>query len=198
MRKHNKGGSSSNRFERIRQHNVQDYIKNIYKQIDETISSYSIENIIFSGSKSKINEIINNHKSIKKLTIGVISENLNIVDLINKGRDIVHNTKYQIDKKYRNKIENMIETEPDKLVFGQDNIMEDLYIMKKIYISEDLYNDYFNNHNLNNHNFNNHNSNNLNLNNLNLNNHNSNNDTFIIIYSDWIKPYGGIIGVKYY
>lgn len=134
-KRHRKGGQSQLRFSRLRDQSEQHYISKLSELVIKTFmtdnnTKYLIERLVIAGpSKKKVllaeNELVNQffHDKIELVTTTNLNDQT-IYDIINSTRNIFNNQQMDIETKLMEKIQDLIQTNPDLLVFGQDEIIE--------------------------------------------------------------------------
>lgn len=151
--KHNKGGYSSARFERIWNNNHHNYVS----QISENIVNYytnntkcTVNGFLIGGPANMKNEVVQSplyqqyFKQIPLLVVDTINiYNESLMYLINNKLCILNNNLNITQQKYiETEINELLELSSDLLLFGINECI-DAYnnkVLKKIYISQQLYN----------------------------------------------------------
>lgn len=179
LKGHKKGGQSQHRFERIVKNHYNNFINDLSKRIIKTYmtnnnTKYIINKLYICSPSNLKNEIYENKY------IQLYFENILNVDNLITINEIYDNSIYEVLKNinYNNltinnniDINNIIIRNPDKFIFGEEEIISDINIINKIYCSKDILNKYKTI---------------------------LNNKDVIIIDNYVINGYGGIIGEKYY
>ncbi|AYV75970.1 MAG: peptide chain release factor 1 eRF1 [Terrestrivirus sp.] len=189
QKRQKKGGQSAQRIDRLREiqrghyiTEINEIIQQIYMRENNTM--YIVKGFVIGGVGDFKHEVINNdifqqYFSSKILRI-VSTEEINdgtVYDVYNKCIDILGSFDINNVNKIINEIKILITNADDKLIFGKDDIMNELksYQLKKLIISDQLFDTY-------------------------------KNDITQIIYDyelhivphNMIEIYGGILGIKYY
>lgn len=134
-KRHRKGGQSSVRFSRLADISENNYITKLSELIIQTYMSnnntkYLIERLIIAGpSKKKFllaeNAVIQQYFSTKLelITTNVLNDQT-IFKIINQSKSIFDTQRIGQETKITEEIQNLIVTNPDILVFGQNEINE--------------------------------------------------------------------------
>lgn len=189
MNKHKTGGQSSMRFQRLRDIQIDHYIKSIAERIIKSYliknnTNYIIEGIIIAGPGTIKNEVIEtdlfkqyfNNKLLKIMNTPEINDNT-VYEIYEKSYELLESKEVINSKKILQMIEDMIKFDDNKLVFGYEEVINELKnkSLKNVIISKNI------NDNL--------------IKNINdLNNYKCE----IIIVNDEIKIYGNIVGIRWF
>jgi peptide chain release factor subunit 1 len=159
-----KGGQSAPRFQRIRLNQINDYINKIHAELFEIQKNNNFKKIIVVGN-AEIKDSIEDKNIIAKITTN--SDNVN--DNIQKIKEILNTTSYKENNSVIDDLINKIMLLDEKIIYGKNDIIENIDLIKELYISPD-YEEEFKNYNVK----------------MNIINH----------YK--LKMYGGVIGIRYY
>ena len=134
-KRHRKGGQSQLRFSRLRDISENNYITKLSELIIKVFmadnnTTYLIERLIIAGPSKKKhllaeNELVQQffHGKIQIVTTSNLNEQT-IYEIINQSRNIFDTQKLEQETKIIDEINDLIITNPDILVFGQDEINE--------------------------------------------------------------------------
>jgi len=133
MRKHNQGGQSAQRFERLREVSINEF----FKKVSDGANNYFLKDfekykgIIIGGiSPTKENFIKSKHlhHEIRKKIIGVVNTSYTnengLYELINNSEDIISNNKYKEYDTYMTIFLKNIAIESNKVLYGYDIIYD--------------------------------------------------------------------------
>lgn len=145
-----RGGQSANRIARIRQEKRYDYKKRIIETAIQ-FEKKNIEGIIISGNAElpyDIQMLIINDSRINIPILGIVkTSNTNLKEAINetisKSYIVINQDNYNNDKEQINKVNNLIQTKPELVVFGIQQIVkaDNLSILKYVVCYKNEYTD---------------------------------------------------------
>lgn len=192
LREHNKGGQSQNRFMRHAQEQRDYYYTNI---IESMIRVYMINNntelkvkgLIIGGNSELRTDLMKmdkfqqyfSNKILQSVTIDEIHDNT-VDDVYNRCLEVLGQFNMHDVNKIIDEIKNYIINLSDKLVFGKDNILDEMGFnnsIEKLIISDELYE-------------------NADIKAI-INNINYNYELHIVPHH-MIEIYGGIVGIKFF
>jgi peptide subunit release factor 1 (eRF1) len=176
QKKQKKGGSSAGRIERLRQVNRGHYIREIAEIIKDTFANIeNFKGIIVAGPTSFKLEVIKEdifQSNFSKKLLRVIDTNNGdtIHSICNLCQDILDIDDYESVCKIDKEIQYLIQIASNKLVFGIDNILDEIKnnTIEKVVISRDIQ-------------------------------VNFNSDIHVVVVpNEMLRNYDGMIGIKYY
>ncbi len=130
-----RGGQSSVRFSRLRDEQRHVFIEKILEHIIPQVLS-SAKLVIVAGNgdiHTKIFSRLKDNSNVYNLVI----ETLNITTILEKTKEIIHDEELKSEKHHHDVINNMMQTEIDSLVFGNEiEEMDNNYLVKCIYTSD--------------------------------------------------------------
>lgn len=143
-----RGGSSSNRIARCRKEKKSNYLTVIKDAIVDKLNQTS--GIIISGNGELPSEICKELKGDSRLLVqvlGVVKIDLggNIIEnSVIKGYEIMYEDDVRKEKRHVETVRKLIELEPDKCVFGKNEVSDclDNAVIKTLYITSDLIDKY--------------------------------------------------------
>jgi len=146
---HNKGGQSACRFARLREAAHDNYINKLSELVIKYFMSnnnteYLIDKLIIAGPSKKKMQLADNvlvQQYLKNKIELITTSNLNddtIYNIINNTTSIFDSEKDKYETKIIEEIQNLLTLNPDKLLFGQEEIMEAYngFELEKIIICE--------------------------------------------------------------
>ena len=145
-KKHNKGGQSALRFSRLQEISEQNYITKVSEKVIETFikSELKITKIFIIGNAGKKNlleqsEIIQtNFTKIFNITIESINSFSINNYLTHDIKKVIMDYENELENNQINKLNELIQINPDKLYFGLDEIIKNLSNIKELYYDESL------------------------------------------------------------
>lgn len=182
MKGHNKGGSSSARFGRIKQNDHHRYVKEVADEIikyymKDNNTIYLVDELVIAGPtdlKKEIIEtdIINRYfkdRVLKTVNTDVIDDTT-ITKIIESTPEIAKSNSV----KYEKELNEILRIQPDLLVFTKEQIKTEIEIgsLKKVFIKTDMMKEF--------------------------DEYRNDKCKFIPISTDFLNIYGGIIGIKWY
>lgn len=159
-----KGGQSAPRFQRIRLNQINEYINKIHEELFEIQKINNFKKIIICGN-AEIKDSIEDKNIIAKITTN--SDNVN--DNIQKIKEILNNTSNKENNNVIDDLINKIMLLDEKIIYGKDIIIQNIDLIKELYICSD-YEEEFKIYNI----------------------------KMNIIDNYKLKMYGGVIGIRYY
>ena len=137
-RKHCKGGQSQNRIQRLRDEQIHSYITKIEENIHEYYfykGKCVVKKIILSGGGKKKEKI---QERIKKDVDTVLLSQNTIDELLPKLKEIIIRDDEKYSEKQIQYIQKLIEIEPDRLVFGREEVLNNIDGLEKIWSNKEL------------------------------------------------------------
>lgn len=134
-KRHGRGGQSQKRFERLADISEKNYITKLGELIIKSFmtnnnTEYLIERLIICGPSYKKKLLADNdlvkqyfHDKLELVTTSVLNEQT-IYEIIDQSRTIFDTQRQEQETKIVKEIQDLITINPDKLVFGKEEIIE--------------------------------------------------------------------------
>lgn len=149
QKNHKMGGQSAQRFDRIHDNQVDEYVKKISERIntnyiDRSNSSCKVKRIIVSGVGDIKDRVLRNgwldKIIVSKLTRLLTLSKLSIVKVIDELPSLIKETNTEDDSKFLEEIDNYIQKDDNTIVYGDKEIEEAIVDskLKEIYVHESI------------------------------------------------------------
>ncbi len=143
-KRHNKGGQSALRFSRLRDESEDNYIKKVAEKIIELLKPTFKSNLFIIGNAHKKNllgahALIQSNYKQNLIYYGTIesTSEISINEFLNKNiKQLINGIEINQSNQHIDWINNQILNDPDTLVFGYQEIMSNISLIKQVYYME--------------------------------------------------------------